>query len=867
MTGEASRHGANGNCNGWSERVTRLVVDEISPEELRELERHLRSCEECRDRLSRRQEVVALLRRTAGSDAQLSAGRRRAVDAAASGAARSGPRRWLGAASAAALLLLGAMIWVLTPGASDERQLARSSEAPRAEIPAAEEERVVVRGAPASLAAEANEKKKRLEKFRELTRNPAPAAVGAIVCDAESSPAAPLRGGYALMHEKIGPVDSIDLPRASDLQREPSRSRQGEGAATPGNPPIHPNRTPSDLPIGQKNLEEDESMGGAKQQNEPHLRAIRRLKSLQSSVKEVDAAGAGVPVTEPFAQHVPGGGKLYSPIDWNLPAEWSAEDRVRHLLAQFACRPQETPSAMFFRYWGDNPFVDTIADNVATFAADVDTASYTLTRNYLSRGMLPPKEAIRTEEFVNYFPSGLAPPAEGDFALTAELARSPFAEHPEAFLMKVGVKAREVDRARRKPLALTLVIDVSGSMATGKRLELVKDSIRTLAGELAPADTVGIVVFESTARDVLQPVSAARTDAIFEALTSLSPGSSTNVQQGLDLGYAMALRHRNRDGMNRVALFSDGVANTGVTAAEAILGRVREAREEGILLNTFGVGMGNHNDARLEQLADKGDGQCAYIDSLAEATRIFRRDFLSTFETIARDAKIQVEFDREVVASFRQIGYENRAVADRDFRNDAIDAGEINAGHEVVALFELLVRPGVTAAALRELPPANLRIRYRPEGAVEAVEASAPARGPVAAEFAQASPRFRLSATVAAFADLLRGSFWARQMAREELLGEARALLELDTANDARVAELVALIEQADRLVADRYLALYPPHARELDDLRYNYYLRTRLSTAEAADAEDRARRLAEENRRLENALRALLNASPGVGR
>ncbi len=542
-----------------------------------------------------------------------------------------------------------------------------------------------------------------------------------------------------------------------------------------------------------------------------------------------------------------------------LPGE-DLEARIGRIVREYRRIPGESPADMFFRYWGDNPFVDTTRDAQATFGLDVDTASYTLARSYLARGILPPKEAIRTEEFVNYFPSNYAAPQDGDFALYGEIAPSWFSHRDDVFLLKVGVKAREVAEEARKPLALTFVIDVFGSMAKENRLELVKDSIRVLLDEIDERDSVGIVVFESTARAVLEPVHGS-SEAIRAALLPLRPGSSTNVQQGLDLGYAMALRQKRSGATSRVLLLSDGVANTGDTTVQGILSRVESARREGIFLSCFGVGMGNHNDAILEQLADRGDGQCAYIDTVREAVRVFRQNLAGSFQPVATDAKVQVDFAPEVVAAFRQIGYENRAIADRDFRNDTIDAGEVNAGQEVVALFEMELRPRMREELLAgRVSPATARLRYRQWDRGEVIERTLETRSSGIDDFENASPRFRLSAAVAAFADLLRGSFWSRAVRYAELVEVASSLATLDAAPGGPVTDFLALLHQAERLVGQgRVLAMDPSTER----LLYNYYLRTRHADLEISDRAQLLERLEAENRRLEQELRALLPAAP----
>ncbi len=496
------------------------------------------------------------------------------------------------------------------------------------------------------------------------------------------------------------------------------------------------------------------------------------------------------------------------------------EERLQAMLESCNRLPQETPGQMYFRFWGDNPFVRADLDPLSTFGVDVDTASHAIVRNYLRQGQLPPRAAVRTEEFVNAYPSRLPPPTEQDLAVYLELAPSELSHRDGVALMKVGVKAREVSEADRKSIALTFVIDVSGSMGGGGRLELVKQAILTLLPELNARDTIGIVAFSTTGRIVLEPVSALDVDAIGAALMSLSPDGSTNAQEGLDLGYAMAERQFRPHASNRVALFSDGVANTGITDLEGLLGRTADARARGIDFNSFGVGMGNHNDALLEQLADRGDGICVYLDTLKEAQKYFRTQLAGTFQTVARDAKIQVEFHPAAVVSYRQIGYENRAIADKDFRNDAIDAGEVGAGHEVVALYEVELRPN------HDGPIATARVRYRSADHDEVVEIEKQATSSMLNGFLATSDHFRLSAAVAAFAEVLRDSTWARGTTLSEIEEVARSLTHLDQEGDTSVAELVAMIDEAKGLVAKRVLSDLD---RLLDEVKRNRHLRARI--------------------------------------
>ncbi len=467
--------------------------------------------------------------------------------------------------------------------------------------------------------------------------------------------------------------------------------------------------------------------------------------------------------------------------------------------------PGERPRDMFFRFYGDNPFVPAELDPLATWAADVDTASYALTRNYLRRGLLPPPAAVRTEEFVNAFDYGLAAPEEEDFALHLAYGPSRFGGHRPAAgegrvaLLQVGLKAREVALEERKPLVLTFVVDVSGSMREGGRLDLVRRSLELLLDRLREDDAVGVVAFSDHARLILETTPVARRGEIREALRGLEAGGSTNAAAGLTLGYQLAEASWRSGAVNRVILCTDGVANTGETDQDRILEQVARFRERQVDLTALGVGMGNHNDVFLERLADQGDGSCHYIDTWEEARRVFLDEFTGTLQTIARDVRLQAEFDPRIVRRWRQLGYENRRLADRDFRDDTVDAGEIGAGHECVALFELELAPG---ASLDD-GGVEVRLRWRPDGQEAWKELRArPGAAGRADAWEEAPHAFRLAAVVAQFAEVLRDSYWARGDSYADLLKEADRLAEEST--DARVAEFRDLVQHARPLLAAR---------------------------------------------------------------
>lgn len=457
--------------------------------------------------------------------------------------------------------------------------------------------------------------------------------------------------------------------------------------------------------------------------------------------------------------------------------------------------PPQPPADNIFRSYSINPYEDPREDHLSTFALDVDTASYTIARRYVMDGTLPPPEAVRVEEFVNFFEGGYRVPEQQAFAIHTDGAFSPF-EGEGTLLMRVGVQGYQVREKERKPVSLTFVIDVSGSMAMESRLELVKRSLQLLVERLRQDDTVSIVVYGSQARTVLFPTSGSDRGRILEAIYSLQPEGATNAEAGLQLGYQMAYEMFKGGAVNRVILCSDGVANVGNTGPEQILQSIRGYAETGITLTTVGFGMGNFNDMLMEQLADNGDGHYAYVDDLDEAHRLFVEDLTSTLQVIARDAKVQVDFNPEIVNRYRLIGYENRAVADQDFRNDYVDAGELGAGHSVTALYAVLLYPGaqgrIATVQLRWQDPDTLHVQEI-NGNFNTWE--------VQPRFGQASPYFRLAVVAAQYAELLRLSPWAQGTSIGQLI-EYASRIAREMPGDQEVIELVHLLERASRIQA-----------------------------------------------------------------
>ncbi len=458
-----------------------------------------------------------------------------------------------------------------------------------------------------------------------------------------------------------------------------------------------------------------------------------------------------------------------------------------------------------------NPVHRVAEDPVSTFSIDVDTGAYSNVRRLLNGGRLPPQDAVRVEELVNYFRYGYDAPRDTatPFGVVTEIATTPW--NPKTRLLHIGIQGWRPEE-RRRPSNLVFLVDVSGSMQDADKLPLVKASLKLLAGELSAEDRISLVVYAGSTGVVLEPTPGNERATIAAALDRLEAGGSTNGGAGITLAYAMAERAFLKEGNNRVLLATDGDFNVGTTSFEALVDLVEEKRKSGVALTTLGFGTGNYNDHLMEQIADAGNGSHAYIDTLTEARRVLVSQRDATLQTIARDVKIQVEFNPALVAEYRLIGYENRLLNRADFNNDRIDAGEIGAGHSVTALYEIALvgeggervdplRYGAGAPAAEgggEI--AFLRLRYkRPDDGMEA--ASRLIEQPIHAnamrdDIRTAQPAFRLAASVAAYGQLLRGGEYTGAFT----FGDVIALAESASGVDADSAGFVELVRLADGL-------------------------------------------------------------------
>lgn len=418
----------------------------------------------------------------------------------------------------------------------------------------------------------------------------------------------------------------------------------------------------------------------------------------------------------------------------------------------------------------ENPFLETIDNPLSTFSIDVDTASYANVRRYLNGGSMPPVDAVRIEELINYFTYDYSEPTgDAPFSFTTELSECPWNEEHE--LLLIGLQAEKIDMQDLPPNNLVFLIDTSSSMSYDNKLPLLKKAFRLLIQELRPVDTVSIVAYADATGLVLKPTKGDQKDAIMKALDSLDAGGSTAGGAGIELAYATALKNFDEDANNRVILATDGDFNVGVSSEAELERLIEEKREDGIYLTVLGFGTGNYQDAKMESLADTGNGNFAYIDNIMEAKKVLVNEFGGTLVTIAKDVKMQIEFNPTIVESYRLIGYENRMLAAEDFDDDTKDAGELGSGHSVTALYEIVLadyatenaselRYTTTTVSVDETESNELmyiKFRYKKPDEDESILLDEPvAFNPVVWE--DVSDNMKFASSVAAFGMLLRDS-------------------------------------------------------------------------------------------------------------
>jgi len=448
-----------------------------------------------------------------------------------------------------------------------------------------------------------------------------------------------------------------------------------------------------------------------------------------------------------------------------------------------------------------NPVHAVATEPVSTFSIDVDTASYAYARSAIMNGHLPEPDSVRVEEMVNYFPYDWAPPQSADQPFKASITVMPTPWNQHTQLMHIGIKGFEIQQAEQKPANLVFLIDVSGSMDEPNKLPLLKSAFRLLVNTLKPADTVSIVVYAGNSGVVLEPTKVADKQTILSAIDTLTPGGSTAGAEGIEAAYRLAEKAFVKDGVNRIFLATDGDFNVGPSDDEALKKLIETKRKTGIFLSVLGFGTGNYNDGLMQTLAQNGNGVAAYIDTLSEAQKTLVQEATASLFAIAKDVKIQVEFNPEKIAEYRLIGYETRALKREDFNNDKIDAGEIGAGHQVTAIYEITPKgsPAVLNDDLRYADTAKqdeatvasrtsatdelafVKIRYKKPNADNSQLITMPVKANEAkASVDDASADVRFSVAVAAFGQKLKGEDPVSAYSWDEILKLATSSRGLD---------------------------------------------------------------------------------------
>lgn len=484
--------------------------------------------------------------------------------------------------------------------------------------------------------------------------------------------------------------------------------------------------------------------------------------------------------------------------------------------------PAEAPAEVLAnRYNGDfntegydrileNSFAKVLEDPLSTFSIDVDTASYANVRRFLRSGSLPPPDAVRIEELVNYFPYDYeGPPPSEPFAFNLELSPAPW--NSEHSLLRVALQARRIPVEEIPPCNLVFLIDISGSMQDENKLPLVKESLKLLARRMRSQDRISIAVYAGSAGLVLEPTPGNKTERILRAIDDLESGGSTAGSEGIRLAYEEARRGFIKGGSNRVILATDGDFNVGPSSDGELVRLIEEERKAGIFLTVLGFGMGNYQDSKMQKLADTGNGNYAYVDSLAEADKVLFRQMAGTLFTVAKDVKVQIEFNPALVGEYRLIGYEKRALAARDFADDSKDAGELGAGSSVTALYELLPPSGsgsrtdlryqgtaISPEGAKAEELLTLKFRYKkPDGS-----SSSLIEKPISLaskDFGKCSTDFRFAAAVAEWGLILRNSSYKGRATTGQVLSIARDALGRDSGGYR--AEFLELVSRSEKLL------------------------------------------------------------------
>ncbi|MFT3694876.1 MAG: von Willebrand factor type A domain-containing protein [Kofleriaceae bacterium] len=497
---------------------------------------------------------------------------------------------------------------------------------------------------------------------------------------------------------------------------------------------------------------------------------LTQTKPTQKVEKKLDADRTAPSSPTPMVEAAPP--PAQAPVAGNVRYHMSpAKPALRQQTVGDALEMDPRMNTEAYARIDENAFQAVSQHPLSTFGADVDTASYSNTRRFLKTNQLPPKDAVRLEEMINYFHYDLpAPPKDQPFSITAEVGQSPFNSNYQ--LVRIALASAKIDDAKVPPRNLTFLIDVSGSMEEPNKLPLLKNALNLLVETLRPEDKVAMVVYAGNSGLVLPPTSGREKSAIRGAIQQLEAGGSTNGAAGIQLAYETAAKSFVKGGINRVILCTDGDFNVGVTSEGDLTRLIEEKREHGVFLTALGFGMGNYKDTTMQKLADRGNGNYAYIDTISEARKVLVKEAGATLVTVAKDVKLQIEFNPSQVAGYRLIGYEKRILEDKDFNDDKKDSGDMGAGHNVTAMYEIIPAgqevPGSKVDALKYQKTSTqqagasdelmtVKVRYKqPDGKTSKL-LSQPVKQ-AHTPLAQTSIDFRFAVAVAGFGMMLRES-------------------------------------------------------------------------------------------------------------
>ncbi len=472
-----------------------------------------------------------------------------------------------------------------------------------------------------------------------------------------------------------------------------------------------------------------------------------------------------------------------------LPKKLKMHKMIAGIRSQEPVRPQfQQQGRDKFDEITPNPLKLTQNEPVSTFSIDVDTASYSFMRASINRNVLPPKDAVRVEEMINYFPYDYQGPESRKVPFKANVTITPTPWNTHTKLVHIGIKGYDIAKQEKPHSNLVFLLDTSGSMGAANKLPLLKNSFKLLLSTLAPDDTVSIVAYAGSAGTVLEPTKAKDNNKIFAALDRLEAGGSTAGGEGIRLAYQLAEANFDKNGINRVILATDGDFNVGIRDQRQLKGFIERKRKSGVFLSILGFGMGNYNDALMQTLAQNGNGNASYIDNLSEARKVLVQEASSTLFTIAKDVKIQMEFNPKAVSEYRLIGYETRELKREDFNNDKVDAGDIGSGHTVTAIYEItpsgadgkLVNPlrygsgNAVKTTEQQTEYGFLKLRYKlpKENKSKLIETPVQIKNTIN-EFSQASQDVRFATAVAAYAQLLRGGKYTGTYSYDDVINMA----------------------------------------------------------------------------------------------